>query len=112
MAFNVMAVSISVSPLRIEDDDTDMFITSAPSRLPASSNDACVRVEASKNMLMSVRPRSDAVFFSIWRLRTTNSSARSRRPTMSAWESPAIPNKCRWLSTKVDFGAMFIKAVS
>ena len=35
-----------------------MFITSAPSRLPASSKDACVRVEASKNRLIWVRPRS------------------------------------------------------
>ena len=39
-----------------------MFITSAPSRLPASSNEACVRVEASKNRLISVRPRSDVGF--------------------------------------------------
>ena len=38
---------------------TDMFITSAPSRLPASSNEAWVRVEASKNRLIRVRPRSD-----------------------------------------------------
>ena len=37
-----------------------MFITSAPSRLPASSNEDCVRVEASKNRLISVRPRSEA----------------------------------------------------
>jgi hypothetical protein len=29
MAFSVIAVSISVSPLRIEDDETDMFMTSA-----------------------------------------------------------------------------------
>ena len=95
MALSVIAVSISVSPLRIEDDDTDMFITSAPSRLPASSNEAWVRVEASKNRLISVRPRSDAVFFSIWRLRSTNSSARSSRPTMSSCESPSIPSKWR-----------------
>jgi hypothetical protein len=40
-----------------------MFITSAPSRLPASSNEAWVRVEASKNRLISVRPRSEARFF-------------------------------------------------
>ena len=52
-----------------------MFITSAPSRLPASSNDDCVRVEASKNRLIWVRPRSEVRFFSIWRLRVTNSSA-------------------------------------
>ena len=35
-----------------------MFITSAPSRLPASSNEDCVRVEASKNRLICVRPRN------------------------------------------------------
>ena len=50
-----------------------MFITSAPSRLPASSNEDWVRVEASKNRLICVRPRSDACFFSIWRLSSTNS---------------------------------------
>ena len=33
-----------------------MFITLAPSRLPASSKLAWVRVEASKNMLIWVRP--------------------------------------------------------
>ncbi len=58
MALSVIAVSISVSPLRMEDEPTDMFITSAPSRLPASSNEDCVRVEASKNRLICVRPRS------------------------------------------------------
>jgi hypothetical protein len=36
-----------------------MFITSAPSRLPASSKDAWVRVEDSKNRFIWVRPRSD-----------------------------------------------------
>ena len=62
---SVMAVSISVSPLRIDEELTDMFITSAPNRLPASSNEACVRVEASKNKLIWVRPRKLARFFSI-----------------------------------------------
>ena len=61
MALSVIAVSISVSPLRIEDEPTDMFMTSAPSRLPASSNEAWVRVETSKNRLISVRPRSEAL---------------------------------------------------
>ena len=74
MALSVIAVSISVSPLLMADDDTDMFMTSAPSRLPASSNEACVRVEASKKRLISVRPRSEVRFFSIWRLSSTNSS--------------------------------------
>src|SRR5215831_2410653 len=110
MALSVMVVSISVSPLLMEDELTDMFMTSAPSRLPASSNEDWVRVEASKNRLTWVRPRSDVRFFSIWRFRSTNSSARSSSPTISSRESPSIPNKCRWWRTKVVFGAMFIKA--
>jgi hypothetical protein len=67
IAFSVCAVSISVSPFFTEDELTDMFMTSAPSRLPASSNEDCVRVEASKNRLIWVRPRSVARFFSTWR---------------------------------------------
>ena len=110
MALRVIAVSISVSPLRIEDEETDMFMTSAPSRLPASSNEDWVRVEASKNRLTWVRPRSDARFFSIWRLRSTNSSARSSNPVISSCESPSIPNRWRWWRTNDVFGAMFIKA--
>jgi hypothetical protein len=54
--------------LRIEDEEADMFITSAPSRLPASSKEDCVRVETSKNRLICVRPRSVVRLFSIWRL--------------------------------------------
>ena len=40
-----------------------MFITSAPSRLPASSKLDWVRVEASKNRLIRVRPRSSSGLF-------------------------------------------------
>ncbi len=112
MALSVIAVSISVSPLRMEEEPTDMFMTSAPSRLPASSKEAWVRVETSKNKLMSVRPRSETCFLSIWRLRSTKCSARSSSPKISSPESPSIPNRSRWLRTKVDFWAMFIKAGS
>ena len=42
-----MAVSISVSPFLTDELPTDMFMTSAPSRFPASSKDDCVRVDAS-----------------------------------------------------------------
>src|SRR5437660_5825788 len=112
MALSVIAVSMSVSPLRIEELLTAMFITSAPSRLPASSKDDWVRVEASKNRLIWVRPRSEARFFSICRLRSTNSSPRSSRPVISSRESPSIPNRCRRLRTKEGRGAMFIKAGS
>src|SRR5215468_5560058 len=86
MALSVTAVSISVSPFRMEEEPTDRLI--------------------------SVRPRSDACFFSIWRLSATNSSARSRRPKISSRDIPSIPNRWRWPRTKVDFWAMFIKAVS
>ncbi len=58
MAFSVPAVSSSVSPLFTEELETDMLITSAPSRLPASSKLVRVRVESSKNRLISVRPRN------------------------------------------------------
>ncbi len=58
MAFSVSAVSIRVSPFLTEEACIAMFITSAPSRLPASSKLACVRVEFSKNMLIWVSPRS------------------------------------------------------
>ena len=34
MAFSVIAVSRTVSPLDSDEEETDMFMTSAPSRLP------------------------------------------------------------------------------
>jgi len=92
MAFSVTAVSIRVSPLRIEEDDTDMFMTSAPRRFPAISNEDWVRVEASKNRLIWVRPRKLVRFLSTWRLSSTYSSERSSRPVISAAESPSIPS--------------------
>jgi hypothetical protein len=62
MALSVIAVSISVSPFFSEEAcGLPMVITSAPSRLPASSKEAWVRVEASKNMLTWVRPASASV---------------------------------------------------
>ncbi len=68
MALRVIAVSIRVSPFLIELELADMLMVSAPSRLPASSNDVRVRVEFSKNRFMTVRPRSRADFFSGCRL--------------------------------------------
>ncbi len=74
MAFSVIAVSIRVSPLRTEEVETDMLMTSAPSRLPASSNEVRVRVDASKNRLMMVWPRSSDCFLSARRFCSTNFS--------------------------------------
>src|SRR4030088_2379646 len=109
MAFSVTAVSTRVSPLRIEEEDTDMFMTSAPSLLPAISNEDRVRVEASKNRLTWVRPRKEVRFLSTWRFSSTYSSERSSRPVMSAAERPSMPSRCRWPRTKVDFDAKVIK---
>ena len=58
MAFSVIAVSIRVSPLFTEEVATSMLTTSAPSRLAASSKQVRVRVEFSKNRLITVRPVS------------------------------------------------------
>ena len=93
MALSVMAVSISVSPFFRAELPTAMFMTSAPSRLPAISKDDWVRVDDSKKRLICVRPRSTAFFFSIWRLTSTACSARSRSPTISSGWSPSIPNR-------------------
>ena len=70
MALSVSAVSISVSPFLTELAPTAMFITSAPRRLPASSKEACVRVEFSKNMLICVIPASASECLRASRLRS------------------------------------------
>ncbi len=57
IAFSVAAVSSRVSPLFTLELATDMLMTSAPRRLPASSKLVRVRVLSSKNRLMTVRPR-------------------------------------------------------
>ncbi len=71
MAFSVSAVSISVSPFLMDEACIAMFITSAPSRLPASSKLAWVRVEFSKNMLICVRPASCSPCLSAERFSST-----------------------------------------
>ena len=71
MALSVIAVSMRVSPFLMELSDTDIFITSLPRRFPASSKDVRVRVEASKNRLMMVRPPRTAFFLSAWRFCST-----------------------------------------
>src|SRR5581483_8119080 len=98
IAFSVMAVSMSVSPFCIEEVDTFMFMTSAPRRLPASSKELCVRVEASKNRLMSVRPRSTSRFLMTGRLPSAALSARSRRVPISP--ADRFSHVRRWRRTK------------
>ena len=95
MALSVIAVSTSVSPFFTEDEATAMFMTSAPRRLPAISNEDCVRVEGSKKRLICVRPRRVVFFFSTCRLTSTASLARSSNASMSNGDSPSIPRRCR-----------------
>jgi hypothetical protein len=96
MAFRVMAVSISVSPFLMDEVETDMLMTSPPSRLPASSKLVRVRVESSKNRLIRVRPLRVEAFLSACRFCSTNPSARSRRKSMSGRVSPSIPRRWRY----------------
>ena len=95
MALRVTAVSISVSPLDIAEERGLMLTTSAPSRLPASSNELCVRVEFSKNRFIKVRPLSRSSFLDVWRLRETKPSARSRRFATSTSFRSITDRKCR-----------------
>ena len=99
IAFSVIAVSISVSPFLRLDAPTAMFITSAPSRFPANSNDDWVRVEASKKRLIWVRPRRVDRFFSTWREIATASSARSSSATISGRDRCSMPS--RWRCEKI-----------
>jgi len=101
MAFRVTAVSISVSPLEIDDERGLMLTTSAPRRLPANSKELCVRVEFSKNRFISVRPFNRSSFFEVWRLRLTNPSARSRRLATSTSFRSRTDRKCRFGNGKV-----------
>ena len=56
IAFNVIAVSISVSPFLIAELVIFIDITSAPNLLPANSKELCVLVEGSKNKFICVLP--------------------------------------------------------
>ena len=57
IAATVSIVSRRLSPLLTLDEPAVNVITSADRRLAAVSNDSRVRVESSKNMLQTVRPR-------------------------------------------------------
>src|SRR5262249_15600181 len=62
IASRVLAVSISVSPFETLLVEEEMLITSADNRFPAISKDVRVRVDASKNRLITVLPRRVGTF--------------------------------------------------
>ena len=66
MAASVFSVSTSDSPLDTLDPDAVIETASAPSRLAAISKLVRVRVDASKNRLTIILPRSVSSFFNDW----------------------------------------------
>ena len=62
IASRLRAVSSSVSPLMVDDAEPEMFTASADRRLAAISNEVRVRVDGSRNRLMTVFPRSVGTF--------------------------------------------------
>ena len=93
IASRVLAVSTRVSPFETLLSEPDMLITSAESRLPATSNEVLVRVDASKNRLITVFPRSFSTFFTGPRASSSNDSAESRIARMSSLERSSMPSK-------------------
>jgi hypothetical protein len=72
------AVSTSVSPFCTLEPDAATFTVSAESRFSANSNDTRVRVDASKNRLTIVAPRSVGTFLIARSLISLKGSAVSR----------------------------------
>src|SRR6266511_1236527 len=94
-ASSVSAVSLSDSPLSTADPDALIDITSAESRLAASSKLEEVRVDDSKKRFTTVRPRSVGSFFiSRSRADSKERAVASSRSTSSRVRS-AIEIRCR-----------------
>ena len=74
------------------DKATLMLTTSALRRLPASSNDVRVRVEFSKNRLMTVLPRSVGAFLSGRRFISQKALAESSTCRARCASRPRIPS--------------------
>ncbi len=96
MALSVMAVSMRVSPFFTLDWPACMLTTSAPSRLPAISNDSRVRVLFSKKALIWVMPASRSSCLRAWPLLVrAQCSASSSRKRISQGLRSAIDSRCR-----------------
>ena len=95
IASRFRAVSSSVSPLTVDEAEPEMFTASADSRLAAISNDVRVRVDGSRNRLMTVLPRSVGTFLMGRSLISRNLSPRSSSMAISPALSDSIPRRCR-----------------
>src|SRR5436309_11206856 len=93
IASRFRAVSTSVSPFETEEPLAATFTVSADSRFSANSNEIRVRVEASKNRLTMVLPRSAGTFL-IGRSETSlKGSAVSRTSRICSGERCSRPTR-------------------
>ena len=92
IAPSVFSVSTSDSPLVTLEPDAVIDTASAPRRLAAISKLVRVRVEASKNRLTIILPRSVSSFFKLWLCIGWKSLARARMASISARSSSSIPS--------------------
>ena len=76
--------------------DAAKFRMSALNRFSATSNEERVRVEGSKNRLMTVFPRKAGTFLTALAETSRNASAVSRIRLISSTESWSIPSRSLW----------------
>src|SRR5688500_14616955 len=94
IAERLATVSRSDSPLVAEDTVMFRLITSADRRLAAISKVVRVRVEASKNRLNTLLPRSSGTFFTSRSVTPAKDSAVSRICTSTSRGSPSMDSRC------------------
>ena len=93
IASRFRAVSTSVSPFCTLEPVDATFTVSADSRFSANSNEIRVRVDASKNRLTIVAPRSVGTFLIARSLISLNGSAVSRMSLICSLVSGSRPSK-------------------
>ncbi len=94
IASRLVAVSMRVSPLVVEDADAVKLMPSADRRLAAISNEVRVRVEASRKRLMTVLPRRVGTFLIGRSAISRKRSPRSRRVLISSAVRCSMPSRC------------------
>ena len=94
IAWSVIAVSLSDSPLLKLEPFAEKLITSAESRFAAASKEIRVRVESSANRFTIVRPRNVGSFFTAPSLTRANSVAVSRIEIASGLLRSEIDKRC------------------
>ncbi len=90
----VSMVSRSDSPLETDEPFAETLMVSADSHLPAISNEVRVRVESSKKMFTTVRPRRAGSFFTGRDCTCCISSATSRIDVADARSRSAALSRC------------------